>query len=184
MAAAAPAVMGEARGDGIGYFVDWLFRPGGATEPAPAKGGTTDGTTGQAPAGQTTADQPASPGTGTMMAMPESAPEVQTGVDREEVGRIVRMALDGELSSEDRTYVAQLISRETGLPQAEAGQRVDQVIERAKAARAEAGQTATEAADAARRAGMYTALWGAVAMLAGAFSASLAATWGGRARDL
>jgi hypothetical protein len=30
---------------------------------------------------------------------------------------------------------------------------------------------------------MYTALWGAVAMLAGAFAAALAATWGGRARD-
>lgn len=176
--AMAAAVMDEARGgDSIAYFVDSLFRPGGTAQPAPAP----QETTGQAPAGQTTTDQPA---TGTMMAMPESAPDTETGVDREEVGRIVRMALDGELSSEDRTYVAQLVSQETGLGQAEAEQRVDQVIERAKAARAEAEQTAAQATDAARQAGMYTALWGAVAMLAGAFSASLAATWGGRARDL
>lgn len=180
MAAAAPAVMDEARGggDSIAYFVDSLFRPGAAAEPAPA---APQGTTGQAPAGQTTTDQPA---TGTMMAMPASAPDTETGVDREEVGRIVRMALDGELSPEDRTYIAQLVSQETGLGQAEAEQRVDQVLERAKAARAEAEQTAAQAADAARQAGMYTALWGAVAMLAGAFCASLAATWGGRARDL
>jgi len=177
--AAAPAMMDEARGgDSIAYFVDSLFRPGGAAEPAPA---APQETTGQAPAGQTTTDQPA---TGTMMAMPESAPGTEAGVDREEVGRIVRMALDGELSSEDRTYVAQLVSQETGLSQAEAEQRVDQVIARAKAVRAEAEQTAAQAADAARQAGMYTALWGAVAMLAGAFCASLAATWGGRARDL
>jgi hypothetical protein len=70
------------------------------------------------------------------------------------------------------------------MPRAEAEQRVTQTIDRAKAAKAEAEQKVKEAADAARKAGMYVALWSAVAMLAGAFSASLAATWGGRARDL
>jgi uncharacterized tellurite resistance protein B-like protein len=105
-------------------------------------------------------------------------------MEREEISRIVRIALDGEISAEDRTYVAQIVASETGIPQAEAEQRVDQMIERAKAAKAEAMETAKQAADAARQAGMYTALWAAVAMLAGAFAASLAATWGGRARDL
>ena len=186
VAGAAPGLMAEARGgDPIGYFVDSLFRPGGTEAPAPAAGGATEGTAGQAPSGgQATPTQPTSPETGTMMAMPGQAVEGDTRIDREEVGRIVRMALDGELSSEDRAYVAQLVSQETGLPQAQAEQRVNQVIDRAKAARAEAEQTAREAADTARKAGMYTALWGAVAMLAGAFCASLAATWGGRARDL
>jgi hypothetical protein len=94
------------------------------------------------------------------------------------------MALAGEISAEDKSYVTQLVAQETGLSQTEAEQRVSQVIERAQAAKAEAELKAKESADAARKAGMYTALWGAVAMLAGAFAASLAATWGGRARDL
>jgi hypothetical protein len=72
---------------------------------------------------------------------------------------------------------------DTGMSQPDAEQRVNQVIEKARATKAEAEQKAKEAADAARKAGMYTALWAAVAMLAGAFSAALAVTWCGRARD-
>jgi hypothetical protein len=164
--AAAPALMDETgRGeDTIGYFIDTLFRPG-----APAATGT------EAPAGGA-ATAP--------MTLPEPRPESDVRMEREEIARIVRVALDGEISAEDRTYVAQIVAQETGMPQAEAEQRVDQVIERAKTARAETIETAKQAADAARQAGMYTALWAAVAMLAGAFAASLAATWGGRARDL
>ena len=167
--AAAPALMDETGrgGDNIGYFIDTLFRPG-AGVPA------TTGTEGQAPTGGATAP----------MALPEPRAESDVRMEREEIGRIVRIALDGEISAEDRTYVAQIVAGETGLPQAEAEQRVDQMIERAKAMRAEAIETAKQTADAARQAGMYTALWAAVAMLAGAFAASLAATWGGRARDL
>ena len=95
----------------------------------------------------------------------------------------VRVAFDSELSQEDKTYLAQVVTQGTGMTQPGAEQRVNQVIEKAKATKAEAAQKAKEAADAARKAGMYTALWGAVAMLGGAFSAALAATWGGRARD-
>src|SRR6185295_18582751 len=112
----------------------------------------------------------------------QPAPEARG--QHEEVGRIFRMALAGDIPADDKAYVTQLVAQETGLSQPEAEQRVNQVIDRAKAARAEAEQKAKEAADAARKAGMYTALWGAVAMLAGAFAAALAATWGGRARDL
>src|SRR5687767_8037001 len=164
--AAAPAMLDESGDDNIGYFIDILFRPGAG---APA----TTGAEGQAPTGG------AAP-----LTLPEPRSEADVLMEREEIGRIVRVALDGEISAEDRTYVAQIVARETGMPQAEAEQRVDQMIERAKAARTEAIETAKQAADAARQAGMYTALWAAVAMLAGAFSASLAATWGGRARDL
>lgn len=105
-------------------------------------------------------------------------------INRDEVSRIMQMALDGELSPEDRAYITQLVSRETGLPQAQAEQRVNQVVDRARAVRTEAAQTARETADAARQAGMYTAMWGAIAMLAGAFCAALAAAWGGRTRDV
>jgi hypothetical protein len=103
---------------------------------------------------------------------------------RAEAGRILRMALDGELSQEDRTYLSQIIAENTGMTQQDAEKRLNQTIDRAKALKAEAAQKAKEAADAARQAGMYTALWGAVAMLAGAFCAALCAAWGGRARDL
>lgn len=162
-------------GDGLGYLIDSLFRPG-AAPPAPAEG-TGDRASGGA-AGEAQIGQPANSGT-----MVNFALEGDTRVHREEVGRILGMALDGEVSAEDRAHVAQLVARETGLSQAEAEQRVDQVIERAKVAAAEAEQKAKEAADVARNAGMYAALWGAIAMLAGAFAAAWAATWGGRARD-
>ena len=171
--AAAPALIDETGQDNIGYFIDTLFRP---TAGAPAQTGNQGaGTEGQTQtSGAATAP----------MALPEPRSDADVRVDREEIGRIVRVALDGEISAEDRTYVAQIVAQETGVPQAEAEQRVDQMIGRAKAAQTEAVETAKQAADAARQAGMYTALWAAVAMLAGAFTASLAATWGGRARDL
>jgi hypothetical protein len=165
-AASAPALLDEAGQGDLRYFVDSLFRPA-------AGAAATTGT--QAPAGGA-ATAP--------MTLPESRPDADSRMEREEIGRIAQVALDGELSAEDRTYIAQIVARETGVQQAEAEQRVDQMIERAKAAKAEAVETAKQAADAARQAGMYTALWAAVAMLAGAFAASLAATWGGRARDL
>lgn len=176
-----PARMDQLVGGRDAYFIDALFRPAGLA-----------GTTGQAPAatGQATDSQaattpPASSQTEPIMALaPQDGSEADRRSQREEIGRIFGSAADGELSAEDKTYIAQLVSQETGMTQPEAEQRVNQVIDRAKAARAEAEQKAKEAADAARKATMYTALWGAVAMLAGAFSASLAAAWGGRARDL
>jgi hypothetical protein len=193
VSSAAPALMEQVRGaDPIRYFVDTLFRPAGpetAAQGAPAEGG---GGAAQAPAGQaqpgaqpggpTTPPQPTGRTGGPAMPMPGQG--AQMPVNREEVGRIMSMALDGELSPEDRTYVAQLVSQETGVPQAQAEQRVNEVVDRARTARTEAAQTARQAADAARQAGMYTALWGAIAMLAGAFCAALAAAWGGRTRDV
>ena len=169
-ATAAPALLDETGrgGDSIGYFIDSLFRPSAG-----------------APASTGTEGQAATSGTATVpMTAPQPRAESDIRMEREEIARIVRMGLDGEISSEDRAYVAQIVAQETGMPQSEAEQRVDQVIERAKATKTEAVETAKQAADAARQAGMYTALWAAVAMLAGAFAASLAATWGGRARDL
>jgi hypothetical protein len=179
-AGAAPAVMGEMRDqDSLGYVVDSMFRPVG-----PASGPTGEaGGTGQAATTTGEAAQPPAPSTeGGAASLPLAATS-DVRSRREEVGRVLRVAFDGELSQEDKTYLTQVVAQETGMTQPEAEQRVNQVIEKAKATKAEAEQKAKEAADAARKAGMYTALWGAVAMLAGAFSAALAATWGGRARD-
>jgi hypothetical protein len=182
VAGAAPALMDQMRDqDSLGYVVDSMFRPAG---PAPASSGETGGT-GQATTASEAAQPPASsatPGAGGAVNLPLAETSDVRG-RREEVGRVLRVAFDAELSQEDKAYLTQLVAQETGMTQPEAEQRVNQVIEKAKATKAEAEQKAKEAADAARQAGMYTALWGAVAMLAGAFSAALAATWGGRARD-
>src|SRR5690348_16061570 len=179
LAAATPNMADQAGSGGIDvrYFVDSLFRPGGA----PATG--TGQATGQAATGQPTTGQAATQPAAQPTA-PGTAAEGTARMDREETRRILRMAPIGDSAPDDRTFMTQLVARETGMSQPQAEQRVNQVIDRAKAAKAQAVQKAKEAADAARKAGMYTALWAAVTMLVGAFCASLAAAWGGRARDL
>jgi hypothetical protein len=72
----------------------------------------------------------------------------------------------------DRAYVSQVVAARTGLSQADAQARVNQVVVQAKTA-----------ADDARRAARNLALWLTISMLLGAFSASLAATEGGGLRD-
>jgi hypothetical protein len=101
------------------------------------------------------------------------------------VGRIVTVSLTkGEISPEDRAYAAQLIARETGMSQPDAERRVDEVLGKAKAARDAAAENARKAAEEARKAAQVAALWSAIAMLAGGVAAALAATWGGKARDM
>jgi hypothetical protein len=87
------------------------------------------------------------------------------------------------LASEDRTYLAQLVAQRTNLTQADAERRVDEVYARTQKAVADAKQAAQEAADTAAKVAAWTTLWMFVALLAGAFFASLAATFGGRRRD-
>lgn len=100
------------------------------------------------------------------------------------VARIfVRSIADGQLAAEDRTYLAQLVAQRTNLTQADAERRVDEVYARTQKAVADAKQTAKEAADAAAKVAAWSTLWMFVALLAGAFFASLAATFGGRRRD-
>jgi hypothetical protein len=89
----------------------------------------------------------------------------------------------GQLSREDRTYLAQIVAKRTGLTQAEAATRVDGIYARLTRALTDAKEAAKQAADKARRAAAYSALWMFVALLIGAFVASLAATFGGRKRD-
>ena len=54
---------------------------------------------------------------------------------------------------------------------------------RAKGAKDKAVDAAKSAADAARKTGVYVALWAFISLLVGAFSASYMATVGGRERD-
>lgn len=103
---------------------------------------------------------------------------------RTEVGRIVAMSLArGDMTPEDRDYVAKVVAAQTGQEPAVAQRRVEQTIANAKKAAEDAKQKAKEAADKARKVAAAFALWGFASMLIGAFVASLAATWGGKRRD-
>lgn len=99
---------------------------------------------------------------------------------REEATTIfVNGVRQGEISASDRTYLAQLIVTRTGVSQPDAEKRVNDAIAQAKAAETKA----REAADAARKTAARLSLWTFLALLIGAFTASLTATFGGRTRD-
>jgi hypothetical protein len=78
----------------------------------------------------------------------------------------------GDLKPADRTYVAKVVAARTGLSQADAEKRVNEVVTQAKAD-----------LDATRKATAQLAFWLTASLLLGAFCASLAATEGGGLRD-
>jgi len=124
-------------------YVDELFRPA-AGAPAPAAGTPA--------ATQATAD----------------------AATRAEVSRLlVKSFRDrADLAAPDRTYLAQLVAARTGLSQADADKRVNDVIAQAKSD-----------LDKARSAAAKLALWLCAALFAGALAGSLAAIEGGQLRD-
>jgi hypothetical protein len=87
------------------------------------------------------------------------------------------------LPPEDIRYVGQIVARRTGLSQQDAQARIADVHARAQAKARDAEVATRDAADDARKASAYSALWLFVSLLIGAFVASLAATFGGRRRD-
>ena len=90
----------------------------------------------------------------------------------------------GTLSPEDTSYVGQVVAQRAGISQADAEKRVTDTFAKMQAKAKDAETAARDAADKARKASAYGALWLFVSMLIGAFVASLAATYGGRRRDL
>jgi hypothetical protein len=90
-----------------------------------------------------------------------------------EAGRILANALrQDQVPAPDQSYLARLIAARTGISQPEAEKRVSDVIAAAR-----------QAADTARKVTAHSLLWFFLALLMGAFSASYAATIGGRQRD-
>jgi hypothetical protein len=86
---------------------------------------------------------------------------------------------NGDVPTTDKSYLAQLVSARTGLSQADADKRVDEVIAQEKAAELKARQIA----DAARKAASYLSIFTGLSMLIGAFIACAAAALGGQQRD-
>ncbi|WP_338413963.1 hypothetical protein [uncultured Sphaerotilus sp.] len=113
-----------------------------------------------------------------------AANERASGNDAAEVSRIFMNAGRSEpLPPEDLRYVGQRVAQRTGLSQQDAEKRVADVHAKAQAKVRDAEAAARDAADKARKASAYSALWLFVSLLIGAFVASLAATFGGRRRD-
>jgi hypothetical protein len=83
------------------------------------------------------------------------------------------------VSNDDGAYLAQLVQAQTGVSAAEAQKRVQQFV----TATLDAEQKARAAADAARKGAAEAAIYTALAMLIGAFIASVSAAIGGRLRD-
>lgn len=106
-----------------------------------------------------------------------ASPSAQAqGIDgsRDEMGRLFTSSFrsGGELKAPDREYVAKVVAARTGLSQADAEKRVNDVVTQIKVD-----------TDAARKATAQLAFWLAASLLLGAFCASLAATEGGELRD-
>jgi len=109
---------------------------------------------------------------------------VATAVPRSEVSRIfMNTVFTGPLPADDIRYVGQLVAQRTGLSQQEAEKRVTDTYARLQAKLNDAQAAAKDAADKARKASAYAALWLFISLLIGAFVASWAATYGGRQRD-
>jgi hypothetical protein len=104
---------------------------------------------------------------------PVGASNAQAPV-RDELGRLFTPVLrkGGDLSAADRTYASRVVAARTGLPQAEAERRVNDVIVQAR-----------KTVDETRKATMKLTLWLAASMLAGAMAAMLGAVEGGLLRD-
>lgn len=89
----------------------------------------------------------------------------------------------GGLTPEDKSYATRQVVRWTGLSEADAEKRVTDTYSRLdKAIKSEEAAAALRA-DMARRAAAHANLWCFVALLCGAFLASLCATFGGARRD-
>ena len=157
----------EGSGSPMAYFVNSMFRPG-----APAA----------TPNTSVSPDSPAA----TPVAPAPSAPQQEMSPAQlsEVTGIFANSISTGQLPQEDRQYVAQLIAQRTGISQQEAEQRVQATYDKAQAKLKETKEKAQQAADAARKTTSYLMLWTFISLLAGAFVASLCATFGGRQRDL
>lgn len=96
-----------------------------------------------------------------------------------EAGRIITVALaEGSLNSADRTYLAQVVARQSGLPEADAQRRVDETYARARSMKETAERRVREAADKARKQAVVAAFLAAAASLLGLVAATWAAGMG------
>jgi hypothetical protein len=92
---------------------------------------------------------------------------------------LTETAVTGTISAADNAYLTQLVSGRTGLAPSDAQNRVNQVLAQRQADLTKARQVA----DAARKTSAEGAIFTFVALLIGAFIASVSGAIGGRLRD-
>jgi hypothetical protein len=112
------------------------------------------------------------PGVQTPNAQINAAQTSDTATRAEAARILVNDLRQNQVPAADRDYLAGLVAGQTGMSQPEAEQRVSDVLSQAR-----------QAEDAARKATAHLLLWLFLSLLLGAFSASYAATVGGRQRD-
>ena len=157
---ASQAPKAEEEAGPLGYFVDSLFRKDAAT-----------------PSSSSPVAEAAAP--------PSSPGGERTSVPTAEVVRIFASNAGAEaLPADDVRYLGRLVAQRTAMTQQDAEKRVVDTYARLQAKLIEMSNATKAAADTARKASSYAALWLFVSLLVGAFVASLAATFGGRQRDL
>jgi hypothetical protein len=130
----------------------------------------------RAPPGSSAAAAPAQPAADNA-ASANAAPAAEGSTGNAQRREIVRLwAADfregTDLSAADRSYVAQVVAARTGMSQADAEKRVDEVVAEAKSDM-----------DKARRAAAKLSFWLTAALLFGALAASLTGAEGGALRD-
>jgi hypothetical protein len=161
-------------------FIAWAFATviGAALLASPASSLIGGAANGVARGATTTASQ-AGPMDGYVdMLLRSNAPAApNAGNASESRGELVRLFTSSfrngsDLKPADREYVSKVVAARTGLSQADADKRVNDVVIQAKSDM-----------DAARKAAAQLAFWLTASLLIGAFCASLAATEGGGLRD-
>lgn len=134
-----------------------------------------------APAGAPAAPEatPATPGGAQPAAAAAAAPRTRADLEAPMARALAAGLTTPQLDVRDRTYLARVVSDQTGMPQAEAEKRVDETFAALKAAE----QKARDAADAARKAGIIAAFLAAATLAIGCAAACAGAAVGGRHRD-
>ena len=161
-------------------FIAWAFATviGAALLASPASsliGGTASGIA----RGATAAASQAGPMDGYVdtLLRPNAPAAPTAGNTPDSRGELVRLFTSSfrngsDLKPADREYVSKVVAARTGLSQADADKRVNDVVTQAKSD-----------TDAARKTAAQLAFWLTASLLIGAFCASLAATEGGGLRD-
>lgn len=148
------------------YAIDRLLAPAPADTPAPAA---------PAPAA---AGTDATAGAAAVRANPVTT---RSRADLEApIARVFAAGLTNpQLDARDRTYLARIVSEQTGMPQADAEKRVDETYADLKAAE----QKARDAAEAARKTAIIAAFLAAATLAIGCAAACAGASLGARHRD-
>lgn len=159
----------------LNYLVGTLFRKDGT--------GNVDAMTNDINATDNAMPAAIDNGTTSNFAAVESSESGTSSQTREVVSIFMNNMNATALPANDAKYAGQLVSQQTGITQEEAEKRVAMTFATLQQKKMTAMTQAKDAADTARNAAAYAALWFFVMLLVGAFSASLAATWGGKSRD-